>query len=92
LETSPQSTSRGKIFWPGDFLASDVPDVRLLTFGYSSDVLSTFRAGSQNNIMQHAQNLVGDLLGERNVRIKRAICELCLITLGDQPTDHLRVS
>jgi hypothetical protein len=63
-----QPAGKGKTFWPGDFLAHDLPNVRLLTFGYSSDILATFRAVSQNNIMQHAQNLVGDLLGERDVR------------------------
>ncbi|KAF8848913.1 hypothetical protein BDZ45DRAFT_555751, partial [Acephala macrosclerotiorum] len=63
-------------FWPKDLLADDLPNVRLLTFGYSSDVLATFRAASQNNITQHAQNLVGDVLGERQ-DINRPIIFVC---------------
>jgi hypothetical protein len=66
-ETAKNTSNRSTTFWPKDLLADDLPNVRLLTFGYSSDVLATFRAVSQNNIMQHAQNLVGDILGERQV-------------------------
>ena len=62
-----KSNSDG-VFWPRDFLSQDMQHLRLLTFGYSSDVLATFQAVNQNNIMQHAQNLVRDLLRERYVR------------------------
>lgn len=67
-DESPKTTGdRANVFWPRDLLAADVRDARLLTFGYSSDVLSAFRATSQNNVMQHAQNLLGDLGREGGV-------------------------
>lgn len=65
--TVNSNPDKSTIFWPKDLLADDLPNARLLTFGYSSDVLTTFRAASKNNITQHAQNLVGDVLGERHV-------------------------
>lgn len=43
---------------PNDLLAADMRHARLLTFAYSSDVLATFHAVSQNKIMLHAQNLL----------------------------------
>lgn len=46
------------VFLPRDLLAADMRHARLLTFAYSSDVLATFHAVSQNNIMLHAHNLL----------------------------------
>jgi hypothetical protein len=76
-ETENNTPNRSTTFWPNDFLAGDLPNVRLLTFGYSSDVLSTFRAVSKNNITQHAQNLVGDVLGERQVCKYTSVSGFC---------------
>lgn len=57
------------IFWPDAFLKTDLLHVRIATAGYTSEVLGFFSATGQNNIMQHAQNLVADLQREREVRV-----------------------
>ena len=69
-ESSAKPSTRDivtSVFWPQDLLADEIPNARLLTFGYSSAPLEIFAAANRNNIKHYAQNLLGDLLGERDV-------------------------
>src|SRR5271156_1339560 len=50
-----------KIFWPRDLLKADLPDVRIMTFGYDADIVHFWDMASQNRIGNHAQNLVNAL-------------------------------
>ena len=45
------------IFWIEDFLSQDIPNARILTYGYNADVIGLFQANNQNSISQHGQDL-----------------------------------
>jgi hypothetical protein len=49
------------VFWPRDLLPADVPNVRIVSYGYQSEVLKMFAAANKNNIFQHAQNMLADI-------------------------------
>ena len=49
------------IFWPKQFLGSDIPTARILTFGYDADVAHFWSMASHNRIGNHAENLVNSL-------------------------------
>ena len=53
-------------FWPGEFIPTDFPRSRVLTWGYDSDV-SRFFAGavSHHNYYSHARDLLYDINGIR---------------------------
>ena len=53
--------SKNGIFWPRDLLSRDVPNVRIIVFGYDSDVVRFFGRVSRNQIRDHARTLVADL-------------------------------
>ena len=57
--------SKNGVFWPKDLLSRDVPNVRIITFGYDSGVVRFFGRVSQNQIHDHAKTLIGDLRGCR---------------------------
>lgn len=61
-------TSRGKahheahiparIFWPEAYLAHDLPDARIWTYGYNADVIGgVFQSNNKNSISQHGRDL-----------------------------------
>ena len=53
--------SKNGVFWPKDLLSRDVPNVRIITFGYDSGIVRFFGRVSQNQIHDHAKTLIGDL-------------------------------
>lgn len=58
LSDAPNSTS---VFWPRDLLPEDVPNVRIISYGYESEVLKMFATANTNNLFQHAQNMLADI-------------------------------
>lgn len=48
-------------FWPKTLLPSVIPNARIFTWGYDADVHKWLSSASQNNIHQHAGNLLVDL-------------------------------
>ena len=50
-----------------DLLGRDVQGVRIISFGYHSDVSKPFGQdyGGQSQIREHARTLIGDLRGDR---------------------------
>jgi len=54
------------MFWPYHLLREDCRNVRILTWGYDSNV-SKFFDGSANKgtALSHSRDLLGDLTGER---------------------------
>ncbi|KAK2770149.1 hypothetical protein CKAH01_04492 [Colletotrichum kahawae] len=65
----------GNVHWPSDFLKDDIPDARILTFGYDADVVNWWEPASNNRIGNHAENLLGSLtrLRERTDTEERKI-------------------
>ena len=55
----------GNIFWPHHFLVEDLPNARILTWGYDADVTKAFDFASQSSISQNANQLLSDLANER---------------------------
>ena len=51
--------SRGQtIFWIEDLLPQDIPNARILTYGYNADAIGGFfQANNKNSISQHGQDL-----------------------------------
>ncbi|KAH7118589.1 hypothetical protein B0J13DRAFT_651721 [Dactylonectria estremocensis] len=73
-ETTWTHSSSG-VFWPTHLLRADVPNMRILTFGYDADVVHFWAMASQNRVRNHALNLVNALvqLRERTETEHRAI-------------------
>jgi hypothetical protein len=53
------------IYWPVHLLSKDVPDARILTFGYDADVTKLLGPVSQNNLRDHAAVLLTELANVR---------------------------
>ncbi|KAF2494496.1 hypothetical protein BU16DRAFT_463425, partial [Lophium mytilinum] len=69
-------------FWPRDILPKDIPEARIMTWGYDADVLGKgfFQTVSGNNSHQHAKGLCADLerfLIAPNGTILRPIVFVC---------------
>ena len=55
---SQASSYSSKIFWPEQYLAPDIPQARIWTYGYNADVIGgLFQANSGNSISQHGRDL-----------------------------------
>jgi len=55
-----------KVFWPEEYLASDIPQAIVWTYGYNADVIGgLFQANNKNSISQHGRDL--------SVRLEREI-------------------
>ena len=53
------------IHWPSELLRQDLPDTRILSFGYDADIVNFWNPASNSRLSSHAENLVGDLVRER---------------------------
>lgn len=55
------------VHWPSKLLRQDIPDSRILSFGYDADVVNIFGGGwaSNSRLSNHAESLVGRLVREQ---------------------------
>lgn len=55
------------IHWPSKLLGQDIPDSRILSFGYDADVVNILGGGPASNsrLSNHAESLVGKLVRAR---------------------------
>ena len=53
------------IHWPSALLGQDLPDTRILSFGYDADIVNFWNPASNSRLSSHAEDLVGDLVRER---------------------------
>ncbi|KAI1374708.1 hypothetical protein F4677DRAFT_455383 [Hypoxylon crocopeplum] len=52
------SSGKHKVFWPQDYLAEDLPEANVWTYGYNADVIGgLFQAENQNSVSQHGRDL-----------------------------------
>jgi hypothetical protein len=63
--------ARAAVFWPYHLLPQDCSNSRILTWGYDSNIIKFFAPTSKNNIVHHALNLLGDLVAQRNLCVRR---------------------
>ena len=52
--------------WPCDLLPSDIPDARIISFGYDASLMDFWAPVSENSVEKHALNLVAALVGDRS--------------------------
>jgi hypothetical protein len=47
-----------QLFWPRDYLAQDIPQARVWTYGYNADVIGgPFLANNKNSVSDHGRDL-----------------------------------
>ena len=52
------NAARGQLFWPHEYLATDIPEARVWTYGYNADVIGgLFHASNKNSVSKHGENL-----------------------------------
>ena len=52
-------------YWPFHLLRQDVPNARIMTFGYDSDPVKILMSAGQNTLRNHANTLLADLVHAR---------------------------
>ena len=52
-------------FWPRDLLAEQLPNVRLLTYGYDADPTQFFNSVNRMSLFNHATEMLTVIAGER---------------------------
>ena len=67
LPTGPASSPPpATVFWPEAYLAADIPQACVWTYGYNADIIGgLFQANNKNSISQHGRDL--------SVRLEREI-------------------
>ena len=53
------------VHWPSALLKQDIPDARILSFGYDADIVNFWNPASNSRLSNHAEDLVGDLVRKR---------------------------
>ncbi|KAL2037105.1 hypothetical protein N7G274_010232 [Stereocaulon virgatum] len=63
-----------RVHWPSKFLRLDIPEPRILSFGYDADVVNIWARGPapSSRLSNHAENLVGRLVREREKKRYRS--------------------
>ena len=54
-----------RVHWPSQLLRQDIPDARILSFGYDADIVNFWNPASNSRLTNHAENMVGDLIRKR---------------------------
>ena len=53
------------VHWPSALLKQDIPNARILSFGYDADIVNFFGPASNSRLTNHAESLLGTLVRER---------------------------
>ena len=62
----PAVSRTQQVFWPKDYLAEDISQARVWTYGYNADVIGgLFQANDKNSVLAHGRDLA--------VRLEREI-------------------
>ena len=68
------SSQQQEVFWPNDYLANDIREARVWTYGYNADVIAgLFQANNKNSVSGHGRDL--------KVRLEREIDDEVDLTL-----------
>ena len=68
-----------KVFWPEEFLTSDVPEARVWTYGYDADAIGGLFQANKNSVSQHGQDLAVKL--EREIENKVGCLKSCPVRI-----------
>ena len=78
------------IFWIEDFLREDIPNARILTYGYNADVVGgLFQANNRNSISQHGRDLTAKIERDLENDVNRLKCEQKGSRLSILGSDHI---
>ncbi|KAH6679845.1 Alpha/Beta hydrolase protein [Plectosphaerella plurivora] len=66
-----------KTCWPRDLLAQDIPNARIIAWGYDSSIANVFKPASHESLFNHGETLVSDLAHLRGGDSKRPIIFVC---------------
>lgn len=62
---SAPALAQSTVFWPEEYLAVDIPQARVWTYGYNADVIGgLFGANNRNSISEHGRDLSVKLVRE----------------------------
>ena len=53
------------LHWPSELLKQDLPDARIMSFGYNADIVNLWNPKSHSPLTGHAENMVGALVRKR---------------------------
>ncbi|KAL8724942.1 MAG: hypothetical protein Q9181_006602, partial [Wetmoreana brouardii] len=90
--SEPNNSSQNSVFWPKDLLAEDIPEVRILSYGYEAEIVRAFAPVGTANIFQHAQNLLAEIQRVRSEDLQRPIIFVCHSLGGVIVKEALRLS
>jgi len=62
---STWTEKKSEIFWPKDLLPHEIPNARIMAFGYDADVVKALSIASSNTVQNHGQAMVHDLALKR---------------------------
>ena len=64
-----QTWTKGSTCWPGGFLSKDIPDARIMTWGYDAQIAS-IHSFSENSLFDQKKNLLMDVRGKRLTKME----------------------
>jgi hypothetical protein len=67
---------QSKTFWPQTLLAHDLPNARILTFGYDADIVGVLNTAGSNTLRDHGKSLTNDV-ALRRIRSRTVSHILC---------------
>lgn len=77
------------VHWPSQLLQQDLPDVRILSFGYDADIANLRGPASLSRLSNHSENMVGDLVRKReDTNTESRMIIFVAHSLGGLVTEH----
>jgi hypothetical protein len=59
------SQKRETVFWPRDLLKDDLPNARIMTFGYDADIVHALTIAGSNTLRDHGKSFAHELAMRR---------------------------
>lgn len=56
-----ETWSKGLVCWPRDILKDDIPNARIITWGYDSGVANALKYAGRESIFGHSETLLSDI-------------------------------
>lgn len=57
----PETVGSGEVYWPRDLLLKDLPNIRVISFGYDAEISTFLHPASDGSIFSIARDLVARL-------------------------------
>ncbi|KAJ9656084.1 hypothetical protein H2201_008656 [Coniosporium apollinis] len=73
-----------KTFWPQTLLAHDLPNARILTFGYDADIVGALNTAGSDTLRDHGKSLAND------VALRRMRSRTALLVARGAAQQHLK--